>query len=160
MKIIYVNCGWRREYESNLRSNEHYLSSNENKAWKNSGLYGIWIHDLCNTGAVLYQLTNKPTGSWSLCWFRKNLWSDKASALIGRLMSSDGGTNHGVTSHFVFHGIIRSQFGLYRLRSIKQKEEKVQHFACATKCAVSVFQGNFCITMMSSTRHSLLKNLH
>ena len=41
MKIIYVNCGWRREYESDLRSNEHFLSSNEhflssneNKAWK------------------------------------------------------------------------------------------------------------------------------
>ena len=57
MKIIYVNCGWRREYESDLRSNEHYSSSSENKARKkNLGLYGIWIHDLCNTGAVLYQL--------------------------------------------------------------------------------------------------------
>ena len=31
----------------------------ENKAWKKkkkSGLYGIWIHDLCDTGAALYQL--------------------------------------------------------------------------------------------------------
>ena len=55
MKIIYVNCGWRREYESDLRSNEHYLSSSENKAWKkNSGLYGIWTYDLYDTGAVLY----------------------------------------------------------------------------------------------------------
>ena len=24
---------------------------------KNSGLYGIWTHDLCNTGAVFYQLS-------------------------------------------------------------------------------------------------------
>ena len=24
---------------------------------KNSGLYGIWTHDLCDTGAVLYQLS-------------------------------------------------------------------------------------------------------
>ena len=24
---------------------------------KNSGLYGIWTHDLCNTSAVLYQLS-------------------------------------------------------------------------------------------------------
>ena len=24
---------------------------------KNSGLYGIWIQDLCNTNAVLYQLS-------------------------------------------------------------------------------------------------------
>ena len=49
-----------REYESDLRSNEHYLGSSEKKAWKkkkNSGLYGIWIHDLCDTGTVLYQLS-------------------------------------------------------------------------------------------------------
>ena len=30
------------EYESDLRSNEHYLGSSENKARKNSGPYGIW----------------------------------------------------------------------------------------------------------------------
>ena len=48
-KIIYVNC--------DLRSNKHYLSSSENLAWeKNSGLYGIWNHDLCDTDVVLYQL--------------------------------------------------------------------------------------------------------
>ena len=29
------------EYESDLRSNEHYLGSSENKALKNSGPYGI-----------------------------------------------------------------------------------------------------------------------
>ena len=45
--------------ESDPRSNVHYLGSSENKAWKkkNSGLYGIWTHDLCDTGAVLYQLS-------------------------------------------------------------------------------------------------------
>ena len=32
----------------------HYLSSSENKAWKKSGPYGIWTHDLCDTGAALY----------------------------------------------------------------------------------------------------------
>ena len=31
--------------------------SSEKKAWKNSGLYGIWTHDLCDTGAALYQLS-------------------------------------------------------------------------------------------------------
>ena len=41
-----------REYESDLRSNEHYLSSSEKKAWKKSGLYGIWTHDFCDTGEV------------------------------------------------------------------------------------------------------------
>ena len=32
------------EYESDLRSNEHYLSSSENKARKNSSPYGNWTH--------------------------------------------------------------------------------------------------------------------
>ena len=26
--------------------------------------YGIWTHDLCNTGEVLYQLSYKPTGHY------------------------------------------------------------------------------------------------
>ena len=44
--------------ESDLRSDVHYLGISENKAWKkNSGLYGIWTHDLCDTGAALYQLS-------------------------------------------------------------------------------------------------------
>ena len=47
---IYVN-------ESDPRSNVHYLGSSENKARKNSGLYGIWTHDLCDTGTALYQLS-------------------------------------------------------------------------------------------------------
>ena len=43
---IYVNCGLNNEYESDLRSNEHYLSSREK--WKlglkKSGLYiQAWI---------------------------------------------------------------------------------------------------------------------
>ena len=42
--------------ESDPRSNVHYLGGSENKAWKNSGLYRIWTYDLCDTGAVLYQL--------------------------------------------------------------------------------------------------------
>ena len=36
--------------ESDLRSDVHYLGSSENKAWKND-------HDLCDTGAALYQLS-------------------------------------------------------------------------------------------------------
>ena len=44
--------------ESDPRSDVHYLSSSENKAWKEkSGLYGIWTQDLCDTDAVLYQLS-------------------------------------------------------------------------------------------------------
>ena len=42
--------------ESDLRSDVHYLGSSENKAWKkNSGLYGIWTHDLCDTAACQYR---------------------------------------------------------------------------------------------------------
>ena len=44
MKIIYVNCGWRREYESDHRNDGHHLSSSEQ---------GIWTHDLCDAGEVL-----------------------------------------------------------------------------------------------------------
>ena len=54
------NLNWNiryKEYENNLLSNEHYLSCSENKAWKNSGLRGIWTLDLCDTAAMLYQLS-------------------------------------------------------------------------------------------------------
>ena len=44
----------RREYESDLRSNEHYLSNSEKKAWKNSGLYEIWTHDHCDTAVQIH----------------------------------------------------------------------------------------------------------
>ena len=47
----------RNEYESDLCNNEHYLSGSKNEAWKNWDLCAIWTHDLCDTGAVLYQLS-------------------------------------------------------------------------------------------------------
>ena len=39
--------------ESDPRGYVHYLGSSE----KNSGLYGIWTHDLRDTGVALYQLS-------------------------------------------------------------------------------------------------------
>ena len=56
-----------KKYESDLHSYEHYLSISEKNAWgkKNSGLYGIWTHDLCDTCAVLYQLS-KQANNWLL----------------------------------------------------------------------------------------------
>lgn len=57
MKIIYVNCEFRNEYESDLRSIEHYISSSGIKAWKNSGLNRILTHDHIDTGTVLNQLS-------------------------------------------------------------------------------------------------------
>ena len=44
------------KYKSDLRNNEHCLSSSENETWKKI-LFGIGTHNLCNTGAVLYQLS-------------------------------------------------------------------------------------------------------
>ena len=54
----YIRTADKDVNESEPCSNVHYLGRSENKAWKkkNSGLYGIWTHDLCDTGAVLYQL--------------------------------------------------------------------------------------------------------
>ena len=62
MEVIYLNCGWRPECESDLRSNEHYLSSSEKKAWKN--LHGcIWNqhHDQLPVG-LLAQLAEHCIG--------------------------------------------------------------------------------------------------
>ena len=55
-KIIYLNCGERCEDMIDHCSYTHNLSSCEIKAWKNSGLNEIQTHELCDTGAVLYQL--------------------------------------------------------------------------------------------------------
>ena len=32
--MIYMDCGLRNKYESDIRSNENYLGSSEKKAWK------------------------------------------------------------------------------------------------------------------------------
>ena len=45
------------KFESDLRSNEQYLGSSGNRAWKNSGMYGILTYDLCDTGATLFQMS-------------------------------------------------------------------------------------------------------
>ena len=50
--------------ESDPRSDVHYLGSSENKARKNSGLYGIWTHNLCDTSAALYQLSQQ--ANWEM----------------------------------------------------------------------------------------------
>ena len=65
MKMIYVDCGLRDKYESDIRRNENYLSSSEKKRREKKfrpvrGLYractGILTQDHCDTGAALYQL--------------------------------------------------------------------------------------------------------
>ena len=46
----------------------HNLSSREIKAWKSSGLNGIRTHDLCDTGAGLYQLSYKAIWELATLW--------------------------------------------------------------------------------------------
>ena len=46
------------------------LSSCEKKAWKNSGLNGIRTHDLCDAGAVLYQLSYQANWELVILWVR------------------------------------------------------------------------------------------
>ena len=79
----------RREYDSDLHSNEHYLSSSEKRAWKKI--------KACTrfepmTSAILVQCStnwaNKPTGNWSLCWFQTNLWSgEKTDKDVNNIVS-------------------------------------------------------------------------
>ena len=52
-----LNYRERCEFTIDHRSYTHNLSSCEIKGWKNSGLNRIQTHELCDTGAVLYQLS-------------------------------------------------------------------------------------------------------
>ena len=63
-KSIYLNCGERYEFMIDHRSFIHTLSSCEIQVWKNSGLNGIQTNDLCNTGAVHYQMNYQ--ANWEL----------------------------------------------------------------------------------------------
>ena len=60
----YVHCGLKElvEYEGNMNMNMMNTTSTVMEI--KSGLYGIWTHDLCDTGAMLYQLTKLP--NWEL----------------------------------------------------------------------------------------------
>ena len=62
MKILGVNCGWRNEYGSDLRSYEHYLSSSENKAWKKIFLQPQFIYMILLYFSYIFG-TNKMTSS-------------------------------------------------------------------------------------------------
>ena len=70
--IICLNCGERYEDMIAHRSYTHNLSSCEMKAWKKSGLKGIRTHDLCDTGAVLYQLSCQ--ADWELVALWVETW--------------------------------------------------------------------------------------
>ena len=60
-----IFCGLN---ESDPCSNVHYLSSSEKKTWKNSGLYEIWTHDLCDTG-ITEVMGSNPVQAWIFFFF-------------------------------------------------------------------------------------------
>ena len=64
------------EYESDLRSNKHYLSSSEKKACTGFEPMTSAIPVQCSINWA-----NKPSGSWSLCWFQINPELKKCSLL-------------------------------------------------------------------------------
>ena len=55
-----IFCGLN---ESDPRSNVHYLSSSEKKAWK------IWTHDLCDTG-IAEVMGSNPVQAWIFFFFQ------------------------------------------------------------------------------------------
>ena len=63
------------------RSDIRNLGSCEKKAWKKKlGLNGIPTHDLCDAGAVLYQLSYQANWELVILWIRRsdemkvNIW--------------------------------------------------------------------------------------
>ena len=77
IKIIDVNWWLRNKYESDFRSNDNYLSSSENKVWKDQACSGL---ETTASAIPMQRSANwakKPTGSWLLCWFVINPWSDE-----------------------------------------------------------------------------------
>ena len=70
-KVIYLKCGERYEDMIDHCSYTHNLSSCEIKPPEiNSGLKGIRTHDLCDTGAVLYQLIYQALWELTTLWVR------------------------------------------------------------------------------------------
>ena len=67
--------------ESDPCSNVHYLSSSENKDWKK--IQACMGFEPMTSAIPVQRSTNwanKLTGSWSLCWFQINPWSDEWTA--------------------------------------------------------------------------------
>ena len=61
------------DYESDLHSNEHYLSNSEKKTWKKKKIQACTGFEPMTSTIPVQCSTNwanKPTGSWSLCWFQ------------------------------------------------------------------------------------------
>ena len=75
-EFIYLNCGFNNEYVSRRRSCEHYLSGSENKARKRKIQSCTGVEPVISAIPVhcFTNWANKPTGSWSFCWFAISPW--------------------------------------------------------------------------------------
>ena len=69
-QIIYLNCGGRYEFMIDYRSYTQNLAVVSWSLKKNSGLNGIRTQDLCDTGAVLYQLSYQAIWQLVILWVR------------------------------------------------------------------------------------------
>ena len=79
------------------RSYAQNLSGCEIKAWKNSGLNGIRTHDHCDIGAVLYQLTIKPTMLYQLSYELTNGQLPVSLIAVNRTITDFLDVSRGVT---------------------------------------------------------------
>ena len=70
MKDQYLNCGEKYEVMIDHHSYTHNLSSCELKPENISDVNGIQTHGLCDTGAVLYQLSYQANWELVTLWVR------------------------------------------------------------------------------------------
>ena len=74
---------WTLDKEKNMKAilvvmNTSYLRSSESKAWKKiQARTGFAPMTFAIPVQCSMNWANKPTGSWLLCWFQKNPWSDE-----------------------------------------------------------------------------------
>ena len=58
---VWKSCMWTAVEETNMEAILAGINTTlvvvKIRPEKNSGPYGIWTHDLCDTGAALYQLS-------------------------------------------------------------------------------------------------------
>ena len=64
-KIIYLNCRERYEFIIDHRSYTHNSAVVRLKPEKSTDLNRIWTHDLCDTSAVLCQLSHQAIWAWT-----------------------------------------------------------------------------------------------
>ena len=117
---------WKRSSQ-----NHNYLSSNENKAWKKFRP----VRDL-NPWPLQYRCSALPIELTSqleaghYVGSETDPWSDKAGALNGRLMYSDGGTTHGrgVTLCVSRHNLRKNRKKKNSSTNVKEMEKERPSF--------------------------------